>query len=182
MTYEEYIKKFIMGYNIQNIPVPGEHHFVSVFLMPRIFNLTGFYPQYINPDGMKNLPGDLIYKENSVSIEVKYDKLIFTKNEFNNWIINDNGTPKYFIFINKDGLLLQKWTEFKYHYCKCLEGVKQISLNAIKGKKYTPNLPFYDYLGQWDFDNIGKDNEEYFKIGLTNGEELLNKKLLEMFK
>jgi hypothetical protein len=39
MTYEEYIKRFIIAYQIQNKPVPGEHHFVSVFLMPRIFNL-----------------------------------------------------------------------------------------------------------------------------------------------
>ncbi|GMO36855.1 MAG: hypothetical protein Ta2B_16750 [Termitinemataceae bacterium] len=36
MTYEEYINRFIKEYTIKKIPVPGEHHFVSVFLMTRI--------------------------------------------------------------------------------------------------------------------------------------------------
>ncbi|GMO50588.1 MAG: hypothetical protein Ta2B_30960 [Termitinemataceae bacterium] len=181
MTYEEYINRFIKGYTTKNIPVPGEHHFVSVFLMTRIFNLTGFYPQYINPDGMKNLLGDLIYEENNVSIEVKYDSIIFTEKEFNDWILNDNETPKYFMCINERGILLLKWAEFKIHYCKCLEGVKGIPLNTVIGKKYTPKMSFEDYLGQWDFDNIGQDTEEYFQNG-SGDDKLLDKKLLEMFQ
>ncbi|MBQ1726094.1 MAG: hypothetical protein II039_01765, partial [Treponema sp.] len=84
---------------------PGEHHFCSVYLLNK-FNRI---PDYINPDGTKGVAGDIVFckrsgptitsqrvkvvnkklakdyelkKHAEFSIEVKYGKIKFTKDQY----------------------------------------------------------------------------------------------------
>lgn len=62
-TYCEYINKYVVQpcLRVQN-EVPGEHHFVALYLVPRLsqFSFLGV-PHFINPDGMKDADGDIVY-------------------------------------------------------------------------------------------------------------------------
>lgn len=62
-TYCEYINKYIVQAGVRGkAEVPGEHHFVGLYFLPRLslFSFLGI-PHYINPDGMKGGAGDVIY-------------------------------------------------------------------------------------------------------------------------
>jgi hypothetical protein len=77
MDFKSYIEHFT-GNKIN--PLPGEHHFVSLCLVPLLVEQIGNKNinkiEYINPDGMKNLKNrvvcDITYDQ--VGIEVKYSK------------------------------------------------------------------------------------------------------------
>jgi hypothetical protein len=80
MDFQTYIKYFT-GKDIKD-PLPGEHHFVSLCLVPQLINAIDEDKikliEYINPDGMKNRNAsdkiicDLTY--NGIGIEVKYSR------------------------------------------------------------------------------------------------------------
>ena len=62
-TYCEYINKYILQTAVHGKgAVPGEHHFVALYLVPRLagFSFLGV-PHYVNPDGMKASAGDVVY-------------------------------------------------------------------------------------------------------------------------
>ena len=60
---------------LANRPCPGEHHFVSAYLVPKLFSINQRIPDYINPDGTKGIIGDIVYyqdHEHQFGIEVKF--------------------------------------------------------------------------------------------------------------
>ena len=114
-TYHEYIERFIIAFKNQRLSFPGEHHFVAAYLAPKIYRLTGIVPSYINPDGTKRLGGDLLYDIPPVSIEVKFQRIVFTKSQWGAWIermtprtvINPRHCPTYFVGISSRFLVIQ---------------------------------------------------------------------------
>ena len=60
-TYSEYIRRFVRKSGLGRKQCPGEHHFVSVFLVPLLYSINRIVPDYVNPDGTKRLIGDVIY-------------------------------------------------------------------------------------------------------------------------
>src|SRR5574344_1019533 len=97
---EEYINPF------ENNDLPGEHHFVASYLVPKIFRITNRIPYYINPDGMKKKPGDIIY-DNKFSIEVKYLKINLTYFQYNEWIKKKKERPSYLIALGRQSLCMR---------------------------------------------------------------------------
>jgi hypothetical protein len=62
-TYCDYINKYVLqAAKRGKSEVPGEHHFVALYLVPRLslFSFLGV-PHYVNPDGMKAIAGDVVY-------------------------------------------------------------------------------------------------------------------------
>jgi hypothetical protein len=62
-SYGEYVNKYVLQAAVRGKgAVPGEHHFVALYLVPR---LTGFsflgVPHFVNPDGMKASAGDVVF-------------------------------------------------------------------------------------------------------------------------
>ena len=113
-------------------------------------------PEYINPDGTKDVIGDLFYKEKDVSIEIKYMKIKFTEKQINNWIKGNDKTihPKYIIGINENRLFLQNFEEFRKNYICILEDILK------KQKKIVSNIEEYtckDYSPQINVDKYVKD-------------------------
>lgn len=103
--------------------MPGEHHFVSVYLVPRLYELNRLVPDYVNPDGTKGIVGDVVYfKDGShkLGIEVKLRTIRLTKTEFNNWIVaeNESGWPDVFLGIGSKGVMVLTWTEFRDSYVR----------------------------------------------------------------
>lgn len=93
MIDQDYIIKYIDSFTRKKMiePSPGEHHFVSMCLLPILLK-NNLYEEikYINPDGMKGYKNDrflcdmTISKEEkrTIGVEVKYSKnntLKFTK-------------------------------------------------------------------------------------------------------
>ena len=135
-------------------------------------------PDYINPDGMKNIPGDIVYLERNIYIEVKYDKLQFTKTQYKNWIFNEqNERPNYIICIHNKGVLIQEWEIFRKKYMHILEKLMNISLISLLNKKYTPVILLEKYIGIYK-NEIRK--KEYFNV-VDNNEEELTKRINEIF-
>jgi hypothetical protein len=102
---------------------PGEHHFVSAYLIPKLFAINGIVPDYINPDGTKEIIGDVVYFIDGVhnfGIEVKFQTIRLTKNEFNSWIVNEDTSdhPELFIGIGTEGVIILSWHEFRNAYIK----------------------------------------------------------------
>jgi hypothetical protein len=66
--------KYILQASVRGkADVPGEHHFVALYLFPRLaeFSFLGI-PHYINPDGMKGGAGDVIYYSYSPEKSICY--------------------------------------------------------------------------------------------------------------
>ncbi len=111
-TYSDYIEKYLLCEH-----TPGEHHFVAAYLLPRVLKICGVMPDYINPDGMKSVIGDITWfrgNKHHFAIEVKFGTIRLTKNEFNNWIVckDSDNHPDVFIGIGKKGLILLSWSDF----------------------------------------------------------------------
>jgi hypothetical protein len=120
-SYSEYIRRYIHRRNRDSPPSPGEHHFVSTYLLPRLYELNGAIPDYVNPDGTKSIIGDVVYyrdEKHHFGIEVKLGTVRLTKREFNNWIVDDDRTcwPDVFIGVGKKGIALTSWSEFRNSY------------------------------------------------------------------
>jgi len=111
-TYCDYINKYVLqAAKRGKSEVPGEHHFVALYLVPRLslFSFLGV-PHYVNPDGMKAIAGDVVYfsyaPEKNVcyvptprlKIEVKLENPIdrsiqLTRTQYYHWIRRER-TPE----------------------------------------------------------------------------------------
>ena len=125
-TYSEYIRRFVLKRGLSGNKCPGEHHFVSVFLVPVLHSISGLVPDYVNPDGTKKLIGDIIYfKEGAhhCGVEVKFGTVRLTKAEFNNWIVSGRAdlSPNVFIGISGSGVLLLSWNDFRQSYVQAVQ-------------------------------------------------------------
>ena len=179
-TFSEYIDRFISEPKENNTPIPGEHHFVSAYLIPRLFRLNGWPPAYINPDGTKGIIGDIVYYVNGshhYGIEVKFETIRLTKNEFNTWIVGENIAiwPQTFIGIGERGISICSWSNFRKSYIASVRAkddrwVLQEIENGYGPSKSVDIL--YDYLNQdWCFDKSKSTNgaieqEEAFLFSL----------------
>lgn len=140
-----YYSRFIKPY--KGAELPGEHHFVALYLVPKIFSLTGLLPEYINPDGMKKRPGDIIYEyqmKKKLSIEVKYMKINFTKTQCNNWIFDGCNKPDYLIAVGLKFLLIQEWRIFVDCYKEIMFKNKHKEICKLK-KGYSPSISVDEY-------------------------------------
>lgn len=129
-TYSEYIARYIARSGLSGVRTPGEHHFVGVYLVPKLFRLNRLVPDYVNPDGTKRLLGDVIYfKDGShrCGIEVKLGTIRLTKNEFNNWIVGTDRRcwPNVFLGVGSAGLMLLPWTEFRRRYVASINNARR---------------------------------------------------------
>lgn len=119
-TYSEYIRNYIRNPRLEK--VPGEHHFVAAYLVPRLFKITGKVPDQINPDGSKSLVGDILYQDLNgcqLCIEVKLQRIWLTKNEYNLSIHDDSDRtqwPDLFIGICSEGIVVMEWEHFQKSY------------------------------------------------------------------
>lgn len=142
-TYSSYIDEFLKLPKSEKRPVPGEHHFVSTYLVPRIYAIRKKVPEYINPDGTKGINGDVVYYDGGKhqhGIEVKLGKIRLTSGEFNNWIVSTNSSiwPECFLALGSSGIAMCDWSDFRDAYIKLVRN--------SKGKDWTPEpLPARTY-------------------------------------
>ena len=120
-TYSEYITRYMSRSGLNGNRLPGEHHFVAIYLVPKLFQLNGIVPDYVNPDGTKGLIGDVIYYKDGAhrcGIEVKLGTIRLTKNEYNNWIVGNDKKywPDVYLGVGSSGLVLLTWPEFRTRY------------------------------------------------------------------
>ena len=118
-TYAEYISRYMMPGGVSGLREPGEH-FVSVYLVPKLFEIRGIVPDYVNPDGTKLIHGDVVYFKDGVQalgIEVKLGTIRLTTNEFNSWILDSHEAqhPDVFVGIGTYGLVVQRWIRSVEH-------------------------------------------------------------------
>lgn len=144
-TYSSYIDEFLTLPRTENRPVPGEHHFVSSYLVPRIYAIRKRVPEYINPDGTKGINGDVVYYDagqHQHGIEVKLGKIRLTSGEFNNWIVSTRCKywPECFLALGSAGIALCSWSEFRDAYIKLIQlsNGSDWEPKEIAPKKYGP--------------------------------------------
>ena len=116
-SYAEYIERFAKREGLAEKVAPGEHHFVAVYLLPKLYSINGTIPDYVNPDGTKRILGDIVYFKDGahfLGIEVKVETIRLTANEFNNWILETDAEkhPNVFVGVGTKGLVLQSWRRF----------------------------------------------------------------------
>jgi hypothetical protein len=143
ITYSEYIDSYLSRFALSKRPFPGEHHFVSAYLVPRLFELNQRVPDYINPDGTKGIIGDVVYyKEHrhQFGIEAKLGTIRLTKGEFNEWIVNTDTArqPHTFIGISTDGIGLCSWTEFRTAYIAAVAENNRGWIPSLLSRGYGP--------------------------------------------
>lgn len=129
-SYSAYIQSYLLGKGRATLPAPGEHHFVSAYLVPKLYSINNKVPDYINPDGTKSILGDVVYYQDGkhhFGIEVKLETVRLTKREFNEWIVGHDSSqwPHLFIGVGHTGIGLAKWGEFRNAY-----------INAVQAKKH----------------------------------------------
>ena len=122
-TYSDYIARYVAPTGLKGSEPPGEHHFVAVYLVPKLYHLNGIVPDYVNPEGAKALVGDVIYSDNAshrCGIEVKLGVIRLTPDEFNNWIVREDRScwPNIFLGVGSAGILLLSWSEFRSLYTR----------------------------------------------------------------
>ncbi len=111
--------------------IPGEHHFVAVYLLNK-FNKI---PDYLNPDGMKGKCGDIVFESKNknsakqLSVEVKIGKssFCFSKNETNSWFVEKDKTellPNYLIALTQNYLFIIDWKRFSDLFIKLKNPIK----------------------------------------------------------
>ncbi len=172
MTILEYKQKYFDD----NACPPGEHHFVAVYLLEK-FN---FIPDYINPDGEKNIPGDIVFcnkeKDKIISFEVKVTKknkksFTFTAKQFNEWFVYEKKIPDYLIALTQNYIFIINFSSFIEKY-KMNNKVEQIQ----KGKKRNSSTFSEDCLKQYC-----SDNESITLVGENISEEDINQKIRTFF-
>lgn len=106
-VFSQYIQNHFKNYLNKKEELPGEHHFVSLYLLSHILKIVPFEDiKYINPDGVKSKDGDLIYSVNDKEkiIEVKYsssEKISFTEKQREKLKLDDNRTEYIALFTLK---------------------------------------------------------------------------------
>ena len=120
-TYSEYIDRYLSTSGLGERRCPGEHHFVSAYLVPRLFELNQRVPDYINPDGTKSIIGVVVYykdHQHQFGIEAKLNTIRLTKGEFNEWVVNEDPSrwPRTFVGIGTTGIGVCSWAEFRKAY------------------------------------------------------------------
>jgi hypothetical protein len=125
-SYSDYIRQYIHGRGRPSPPAPGEHHFVSAYLVPKLFAIDGRVPDYINPDGTKSILGDIVYYQDGrhhFGIEVKLGTVRLTKLEFNNWIVEADlkHWPHLFIGVGKCAVGMATWEAFRRSYLSAIQ-------------------------------------------------------------
>lgn len=160
-TFSDYIDRYICRPKNSDAPIPGEHHFVSAYLIPRLFHLNRQVPDYINPDGTKGIIGDVVYCINGAhdyGIEVKLETIRLTKNEFNAWIVADDpeSWPQTYIGIGAKGICICSWANFRKSYIASVRAKNDSWLPQEIDKGYGPSKSvdiLCDYLDQnWCFE------------------------------
>ena len=169
-TYSEYIDLYLSKAGLSNRPCPGDHHFVSTYLIPRLFKLNKRVPDYINPDGTKGIVGDIVYykdHEYQFGIEAKLGTIRLTKGEFNDWIVKTDSSrwPHIFIGIGVTGIGLCSWTEFRAAY---------ISAVVEKNKGWVPNSISEGYGPMKSVNSLFPHlpNGKYFRKGANSKESI----------
>lgn len=125
-SYSAYIDRYLCDREKGSPPIPGEHHFVSAYLVPKLFKINGKVPDYINPDGTKSILGDVVYYQNGIhhyGIEVKLGTIRLTKHEFNTWIVDHVPTkwPHLFVGVGNTGIVLATWSDFRKAYVAAVQ-------------------------------------------------------------
>lgn len=145
--------------------LPGEHHFVAVYFAPKIWSITGEVPRYINPDGTKKLPGDLIYDKNRISFEAKYNKIMFTRTQWESWFNRGSKwkssmkvpAPSFFVGICESGMVIREWNDFTRDYLSMISELSHIDLEKYTIKVYSPQISirrYIDFLGSAAKSNV----------------------------
>ncbi len=127
-TYSQYIRNYIreQSSSRQKQKCPGEHHFVATYLLPKLFEMTKRIPDYVNPDGLKKVLGDLVYHDGDkhrFGIEVKLGVVVLTNYEYNKWIVQTSAAewPDVFIGVSADGIALSSWASFREAYIEAIK-------------------------------------------------------------
>ena len=164
-----YINNYIVPF--PNNDLPGEHHFVALYLVPKIYKLLNKIPNWVNPDGMKRKPGDIIYDD--LSIEVKYLKINLTKTQYNEWIIGNKKKPNILIALGRKTICIINWERFVKYYQYILK---------TKNKKIVPYKSGYTPLINTDIlADYCIPDEECFKISENNIERKIENRIKEIF-
>ena len=152
-SYTEYINRFLLHKGLCGAKSPGEHHFVAVYLLPRLFNINQLVPDYINPDGTKEITGDIVYFNNGrhhLGIEVKFGTVRLTKNEFNRWVVTEDKSmhPEIFIGIGTNGIIILSWHEFREAYLASVGITKPQPISSGYGPQKSVNSLFQESHGK----------------------------------
>lgn len=129
-TYSDYIREYTSRLRSPGYPLPGEHHFVAAYLVPRLVEKFGVVPDYINPDGTKAVLGDVVYyrdKAHHFGIEVKCGVVRLTRNEFNSWIVATQRQrwPNVFVGVCNTGMICGTWSAFRDSYIATVRRFKK---------------------------------------------------------
>jgi hypothetical protein len=146
-SYCEYINKYILQAGKRSKKeVPGEHHFIALYVLPRLTPFLGV-PHYVNPDGMKSSAGDLVFNSYEVNkiacyvpaprlkIEVKLEnprkgstaltRLQYYHSIRHEWRPEERGDPELsdcpeqpdlFLSVSKHGIAVMPWSNFREIY------------------------------------------------------------------
>jgi hypothetical protein len=125
--------------------MPGEHHFVAVYLLPKLFHIYPEVPDYVNPDGTKKIIGDIVYYKDGkhhFGIEAKLTTIRMTAGEFNAWIRLEDRTkhPNVFLAVGTQGLILQTWSRFRAVYRAIATEEGRMPRRRLKSGTYGPQL------------------------------------------
>jgi len=120
MKYHEYVRDY-WDYDA------GEHHLVAIFIIPELQNALGVLPIFVNPDGMKSIPGDIVYacERRNFTIEVKLKKLCLTKTQY-----SPDYNPDVLLHFDYNKIGIADWNQFQNEYVLKMEKLR------VKGRKY----------------------------------------------
>jgi hypothetical protein len=176
-TYCDYINKYVLQpHRRAKGDVPGEHHFVSVYLLPRLSRFPFLpVPHYVNPDGQKFVTGDVVYynyeaekvccykPSHLLSIEVKLENphdgwIKLTRNQYYCWIrkecppdqeIKIVDVPDCFIAVSAHGIAVMPWEQFRPLFISTVYSDGLRELPKKKGRP-TNTKPFRMSGLQWN--------------------------------
>lgn len=165
--------------------IPGEHHFVAVYLLSKFQRI----PDYVNPDGTKgSLSGDIGFGNSTFSIEVKLGKknsmssISFTASQYEKWFIKseDNDIPNYLIVLLKNSFFIIKFPLFVEKY----KGIYKSEIKEFKNKtgkkKNGPNFNEYYIQACCAKSNERFDIED--EDGISKRFQELNKEIEKLYE
>ncbi len=186
LTIQCYKGRFMSSFTS---PTPGEHHFCSIYLLNKFNRL----PDYINPDGTKGVAGDIVFFQRSgptistqkttinhkklalaaygltqnskFTIEVKYEKIKFTKEQYNTWFVKNSQEPDFLIALTDNYLFIIEWLTFGDIYSSCLY---PSGYTEIKG--YSKNITEDELIKSGKL----RENIDYFNLNSSSEKKLEN--------